>query len=178
MPWPPALSHRPSPCTPLGPPPPHALPLPRPTPRPASHALLSTRQGASAFNQPLSFDTSKVTDMSRMFWVRYARALCPSLESSPPRAHAACTRPTPYIESPGPHTSPRIACACLPFDSVGRGGLQPAAELRHIQRHEHVPDVPQRSGVQPAAELRHIQRHVHAANVPGALRACRLPPAF
>jgi len=37
----------------------------------------STRQGASAFNQPLSFDTSSVTDMYRMFYVRSARALAP-----------------------------------------------------------------------------------------------------
>jgi len=36
---------------------------------------LSTRQGASAFNQPLSFDTSKVTTMEAMFAVRSARAL-------------------------------------------------------------------------------------------------------
>ena len=30
---------------------------------------------ASAFNQPLSFDTSRVTDMASMFQVRSARAL-------------------------------------------------------------------------------------------------------
>jgi hypothetical protein len=44
---------------------------------PASHALLSTRQNANAFNQPLSFDTSKVTGMNQMFTVRCARALAP-----------------------------------------------------------------------------------------------------
>ena len=44
---------------------------------PASHALPSTRQYASAFNQPLSFDTSSVTDMRYMFFVRSARALGP-----------------------------------------------------------------------------------------------------
>ena len=43
----------------------------------ASHARLSTRQLATAFNQPLSFDTSKVTDMGHMFYVRSARALWP-----------------------------------------------------------------------------------------------------
>jgi hypothetical protein len=32
--------------------------------------LLSTRQYTSAFNQPLSFDTAKVTDMVGMFYVR------------------------------------------------------------------------------------------------------------
>ena len=48
-----------------------------------SYALLSTRQVASAFNQPLSFDTSSVTDMGYMFYVRSARALAPSLQSVP-----------------------------------------------------------------------------------------------
>ena len=33
----------------------------------------STRQHAYAFNQPLSFDTSSVTDMSYMFYVRSPR---------------------------------------------------------------------------------------------------------
>jgi surface protein len=57
---------------------PHTLSPPsRPAPRPASHALLSTRQGNTAFNQPLSWDTSKVTNMERMFYVRSARALAP-----------------------------------------------------------------------------------------------------
>ena len=42
---------------------------------PASNALLSTPQDASAFNQPLSLDTSSVTDMKSMFSVRSARAL-------------------------------------------------------------------------------------------------------
>ena len=34
-----------------------------------------TRQDASAFNQPLSLDTSSVTSMRLMFYVRSARAL-------------------------------------------------------------------------------------------------------
>jgi len=37
--------------------------------------LVSTRQAAFAFNQPLSWDTSKVTNMFAMFTVRSARAL-------------------------------------------------------------------------------------------------------
>eukprot|EP00964_Phaeocystis_antarctica_P072166 scaffold44095_cov50-Phaeocystis_antarctica.AAC.2 len=60
-------------CTAAGPHPPAS----RPTPRPASYALLSTRQGASAFNQPLSFDTSSVTTMYHMFSVRSTHALAP-----------------------------------------------------------------------------------------------------
>ena len=51
--------------------------LPALTPPPAPHTLLSTRQAASAFNQPLSWDTSKVTTMHKMFAVRSARALAP-----------------------------------------------------------------------------------------------------
>jgi hypothetical protein len=39
--------------------------------------LPSTRQNTYAFNQPLSFDTSKVTNMYHMFYVRSARALPP-----------------------------------------------------------------------------------------------------
>jgi hypothetical protein len=52
---------------------------------------------AHAFNQPLSFDTSKVTDMGRMFQVRSARALAPnSLGSAFPRAcRLRRRRPTP-----------------------------------------------------------------------------------
>jgi hypothetical protein len=49
--------------------------------------LLLTWQAASAFNQPLSLNTSKVTNMGSMFHVRSARALRPpGLESGLPRA--------------------------------------------------------------------------------------------
>ena len=59
------------------------------TPRPASYALLPTWQSATAFNQPLNFDTSSVTNMEGMFRVRSTRALCmppapqPSVGPSP-----------------------------------------------------------------------------------------------
>ena len=110
---------------------PHA---PRAAPLPASHARLSTRQRASAFNQALSFDRSKVTDMQYMFYVRSARALAPSLESGPPRAcRLRRRRPTP-CRLPA-RTSLRVACP--PFDSAECGGVQPAAEPRHVQRHDH-----------------------------------------
>ena len=39
---------------------------------------LSARQSASAFSQPLSFDTSSVTSMKQMFQVRSTRARAPS----------------------------------------------------------------------------------------------------
>ena len=57
----------------LAPPPPHALPPPGPHLAPHRMPLPSTRQDARAFNQPLSLDTSKVTDMSKMFDVRSTR---------------------------------------------------------------------------------------------------------
>jgi len=60
---------------PLAPPPPHALPPPGPHLAPHRTPLLSTRQAANAFNQPLSWDTSNVTGMRHMFYVRSARAL-------------------------------------------------------------------------------------------------------
>ena len=79
----------------------------------ASHARLSTRQGASAFNQPLSFNTSKVTSMQFMFEVRSARALCPpSLESGHPRARRL------HYHHPTRPLNPHRACP--PFDSAGR----------------------------------------------------------
>ena len=113
---------------PLTPPPPHTLPPPGPHLAPHRTPLPSTRQRAWAFNQPLSWDTSKVTNMGWMFQVRPARALAPkSLESSLPRAcRLRRRRPTPsHLPA---CTSPRIACA-PPFDSAGRVRLQPAAEL-------------------------------------------------
>ena len=45
---------------------------------PSQHASLWTRQGASAFNQPLTFDTSSVTSMYQMFAVRLRT--CPILQ--------------------------------------------------------------------------------------------------
>ena len=59
----------------------------------------STRQGAKAFNQPLSFDTSKVTNMEYMFTVRSARALAPTALSQALPVHAACAAiaPRPLI---------------------------------------------------------------------------------
>jgi hypothetical protein len=41
---------------------------------------------------------------------------------------------------PARTSPPRIACP--PFDSAARVGLQPAAELRHLQRHDHGRHVP------------------------------------
>ena len=79
-------------------------PASRLAPVPASHARLSTRQSADAFNQPLSFDTSSVTNMIRMFNVRSARALWPPALSRALPVHAACVTATPNaLTPPGPH---------------------------------------------------------------------------
>jgi len=133
-----------------GPPASRLAPLP-----PASDALPSTRQAASAFNQPLSFDTSSVTTMRDMFFVRSARALGPQALSQAIPVHAALVVPPPHRRPSrlrARTSPPRIACP--PLDSAGRVGLQPAAELRHLQRHDH--------------EL-HVLR---------ALRACPWPPSL
>jgi hypothetical protein len=63
--------------------------------------LPSTWQYASAFNQPLSFDTSKVTNMINMFWVRPARALAPQVLSRTFFVHAASAAATPCPPPPG-----------------------------------------------------------------------------
>ena len=105
----------------------------------SSMRSLFTRQGASAFNQPLSLDTSRVTDMALMFYVRSARAL-PS--ASTVRASLLLAPPT----TP-PHPAPASLPACRPSSyafpsySAGRVGVQPAAELRHVQRHSNVVNV-------------------------------------
>jgi hypothetical protein len=102
---------------PLAPAPPHALPSPGAHLAPHRMLLPSTRQRASAFNQPLSLDTSKVTTMQSMFYVRSARALQPlSLESGLPRACLLRRRrPTPF--GLPACTSPRIACPSFQLGS-------------------------------------------------------------
>ena len=130
---------------------PHALSPPGSHLDPHRMPSVSTRQGASAFNQPLSFDTSSVTDMTSMFYVRSARALCPPQSSSwPLPLHAACAATAPTPSRLPLRTSTRFVCPA--FDLAARGCVQPAAQLRHLQRHRH---------------------EVHVC---GALRACPLPP--
>ena len=58
------------------------------------------------FNQPLSFDTSNLTETGYMFKVRSARALAPSLESNPPRACRLRRRRAHALPSPGPYLAP------------------------------------------------------------------------
>ena len=58
-----------------------SLASPAPTPKPA---FFLTRQDAAAFDQPLSFDTSQVTGMTNMFWVRTLERPCTAGTHSPP----------------------------------------------------------------------------------------------
>ena len=82
-------------CTPHAPPPPpRRPPASQSAPHP-SYASHFSRQYASAFNQPLSLDTSGVTDMYNMFAVRSLRAL-PSASIVGAFQHAARRRlPSP-----------------------------------------------------------------------------------
>ena len=88
-------------------PPPQRPPVSWPSVSFSCDACLWTRQVAEAFNQPLSFDTSSVTDMASMFSVRSARALR-SVLTVGAFLHAACTAaasPRPPATRPAPHPS-------------------------------------------------------------------------
>ena len=100
---------------------------------------LATRQIAVEFNQPLSLDTSSVTSMAFMFYFASKFNQPLSLDSSSVTSMAymfgvralgsmrlaPAPRPQPFRLPV--HTSPCFMCR--PCDSVGRGGVQPAAEL-------------------------------------------------
>ena len=92
------------------------------------------------FNADISsWDTSSVTDMESMFEVRSAPAY-----PHPPQAVPSCTLlaplPPPHaLPPPGPHVAPSSYASF--FYSADGGCVQPAAELRHVQRHEHAADV-------------------------------------
>ena len=89
---------------------PRPLPLPyHPSailsvPRPASYALFSTPQEASAFNQPLSLDTSKVTSMYSMLKVR-PRVPC----AQSPVGHSPANRLRRLRTMPLPPHGPHLA---------------------------------------------------------------------
>ena len=70
--------------------------------------------------------------------------------------HAACAAAASH--TPASRPAPRAASHAPPFDSAGRAGLQSAAELRHLQGHDHD---------------KHTWRYVRCA-----LRACPGPQAL
>ena len=63
---------------------------------------------AGAFNQPLSFDTSSVTDMHGMFEVRSSPCPAPNQQSRP-FLRDACTADARHPPAP-PRTSLRTRC--------------------------------------------------------------------
>ena len=85
---------------------------PRPSPGVSpSMCLRVTRQGASAFNQPLSLDTSSVTTMAYMFLVRPSPCPAPNLPSNTPlRPACAVARrlPPPRPHLLAPHRTPSV----------------------------------------------------------------------
>eukprot|EP00964_Phaeocystis_antarctica_P138816 scaffold103466_cov54-Phaeocystis_antarctica.AAC.2 len=94
-----------------------------------------SRQYASAFDQPLSFDTSSVTTMYGMFYVRSSPRPAPNPQSSPPCTLRAPRSPA-ILPPPSLNLAPhRMSSFRL---SAGRAGVEPAAELRHLQRHNHI----------------------------------------
>ena len=85
----------------------------------SSHTVcppFDSRQGASAFNQPISFDTSSVTTMAYMFRVRSSPCPAPNLQSSPPLQGTPLAPRSPATSGlPVLYTSPHTVCP--PFDS-------------------------------------------------------------
>ena len=76
--------------------------------------------------------------MYGMFYVRSSPCPAPNLQSSPP-LHAACTAIARCLPLPGPKLA-QHRMPSLRISAVGVG-VQPAAELQHLQRHGHAPHV-------------------------------------
>ena len=95
------------------------------------------------FNAEISnWDTSSVTDMSSMFRVRSSSCPAPNLQSSPvPCTLLAPRSPAAFDPPANPYTSPRRSCPSFRPSAV-RVGVQPTAELRHLQRYGHELNVP------------------------------------
>ena len=101
----PRICSRALPCTLCAPRSPATSRLPARTSSRTVCPPFDSRQSASAFNQPLSFDTSSVTDMGWMFYVRSSPSPAPNLHLSP-ALHAACTAIARRLPPPGPHLPP------------------------------------------------------------------------
>ena len=82
---------------------------------------LSTRQYATAFNQPLSWDIASVTNMYNMFYVRSARAPASSSHTWVLCLHPACAAAAPTPSRVPARLSPLFLC--FPF-RLGSKGLR------------------------------------------------------
>ena len=103
--------------------PPHNLQSRRRHPAPSGpHIVPLLARQLSKFNQPLSFDTSRVTNMHAMFYVRSARAISVTLWPQVPRARRLRRRSTHFA---GPHLAPQILCLYIP--STFAAGRKPTA---------------------------------------------------
>ena len=86
-------------------------------------------QVAKAFNQPLNFDTSRVTNMDGMFYVHSAMPYA--------QTPVVPSRVQSQFEAASPHRPPSIVCAPLLTRTTGSKGVQPEAEFRHVPRHKY-----------------------------------------
>ena len=91
-------------------------------------------QGASTFNQPLSFNTASVTTMAGMFRVCSARAPHPLVTLWTLACTLLTRQPAHTLGPPSTHAA---NLECPPFGWAERGRVQPAAELQRGQRHHH-----------------------------------------
>ena len=99
------------------------------------------------YGQIETWDVSGITDMSELFkgsdinedissWnTKGVTTMEDMFRARGPCLHAANT-PQPTTALP-PQPAPPPALYDLPCDSAERGQVQPAAELRHVQRHKH-----------------------------------------
>ena len=115
-----------------------STPRPPPSRPPGPHLALPCDSVGHVGVQP----AAELRHVQRHRHDRHVLRACPrppNLQPSP-SFHAACTTTAPNaLSPPGPHTSPCFMCH--PYDSAVREGVQPAAELRHVQRHKHGRDV-------------------------------------
>jgi len=117
---------------------PHALNLSAckspPSPMPPLIYALPVDSAGRASVQPAA-EPRHVQRHEHAVHVSGALRACPC-HPLPSRAHAArhLGHRTHALPSPGP---PAALSACLPLDSAERASVQPAAELRHLQRHDH-----------------------------------------
>ena len=175
--------------------------LPRPAPPPAPHRVpcaCDPRQSAWAFNQPLSWDTSSVTDMYGMFHVRSSPRPAPTICTVAPShrharcVHAAlaahpapcalCLRPRQSARLPAPRAHQYLQslalslarCLCTALAPRTPGGraacrLPPTGHQLVPHREPCLRPSAVRAGLQPAPELGHLPRHEHEPYVLRAL---------
>ena len=135
----------------------------------APEPCLSTRQDAKAFNQPVSFDTSRVTTMWYIFFVRSAARALPPRPSS--RGSSACVPlvlPLPHALAPAvrfAHTWPPYRMPCFRLGSTRRPSTSRLPSTR-----------PTSWTCKPCSRCAHRACSAPTALQPGPPRACRLLP--